>query len=553
MKTVYFGGTILTMESEQDRPGAVLVEDGRIQKAGAWDDIILEAGKEARLVDLMGRTLLPAFIDSHSHITALAQNLNKADLSGAKNFADIADILREFMEQHRIRPGEYIQGYGYDHTRLEEGVHPTRELLDSVSRENPVFISHVSCHMGVANSIALQQAGLDDNTDLPPELAARDADGRLSGLLAETGMTAVYTQAAQLPVDWQPLILKAQQIYLSHGILTVQEGAASPDRLAMLKKISESDGLILDTNVYLMAGPDAHKAKEENPGLVNAYQDHLKLAGYKLVLDGSPQGRTAWLSEPYTDGSNGVAWMQTENVVKLAKLAIEDDMQLLVHCNGDAASQQFIDAYAKALKESGNPHKQELRPVMVHSQTVRRDQLEQMKELGIRPTFFVDHVYRWGDVHYQNLGELRAGNISPTGWAKELSIPYTFHQDTPVLPPDMLKTVQTAVERKTESGRELGIDHRISVYEALEAVTIRGAEQYHEEAQKGSIAPGKKAEFVVLDKNPLETEVSEIAKIRVLAVIRGDEVLYQRTGLGTEDGSRIVRGEKGNGTPGNRI
>lgn len=558
MKTVFFGGTIITMESEHDRPGAVLVEDGRIKKAGAWDEIALEAGKEAKLVDLMGRTLLPAFIDSHSHITALAQNLNKADLSGAKSFADIADILRKFKEQHEIPRGEYIEGYGYDHTKLAEGEHPDRKLLDSVSRENPIFITHVSCHMGVANSLALSQAGLDENTKLSPQLAARDEEGKLSGLLAETGMTAVYRQLTQRPVDWKELVEKAQQIYLSHGILTVQEGAAGPEILDVLKDLSKEGILTADIALYLMAGPKAHKAKEDNPGLVNDYQHHLRLAGYKLVLDGSPQGKTAWLSEPYTDGSNGVAWMKTENVAELAKLAIDDDMQLLVHCNGDAASQQFIDAYARALQESGNPKKNELRPVMVHSQTVRKEQLQQMKELGIRPTFFVDHVYRWGDVHYQNLGQDRAENISPAGWAKELSIPYTFHQDTPVLPPNMLNTVQIAVERKTEGGRQLGKNQRISVYEALEAVTIRGAEQYHEENQKGSIAPGKKAEFVVLDKNPLETAPSEISQIQVLAVIRGDQVLYQRTGIdmlkqkGVDNGGNIG-GLDGDGTAGNRI
>lgn len=529
MRTVYFGGNIITMESENDRPGAVLVEDGIIKKVGTRQELIAEAGKDAKLVDLMSKTLLPAFIDSHSHIVTLAQNLNKADLSGAKNFEEIVSILQEFKEQHNVPAGQYIQGYGYDHTKLAEGIHPTRELLDEVSTEHPIFITHVSSHMGVANSMALQQAGVDENTDLPPELVGRDAEsGRLNGLLAETGMTAVYMQAASVPQDWPTLIKKAQEVYLSHGILTIQEGAAAPPLLELLKYLAEAGILQVDTNVYLMASPEAHRAKEMNPQLVDTYKNHLRLAGYKLVLDGSPQGKTAWLSEPYTDGSNGVAWMQTEEVAELAKLAIDDHMQLLVHCNGDAASQQFIDAYAEALQESENPPKEELRPVMVHSQTVRREQLEQMKELGIRPTFFVDHVHRWGEVHRHNLGEERAGNISPTGWAKELSIPYTFHQDTPVLPPDMLRTIQTAVERKTEQGRELGGQHRISVYEALEAVTIKGAEQYHEEDQKGSIAPRKKAEFVLLDRNPLTTGVFEISKIQVLAVIRGDEILYRK-------------------------
>lgn len=381
--------------------------------------------------------------------------------------------------------------------------------------------------MGAANSLALERADITSETELPPQIIGRLPDGQPDGYLAETGMTAVYMQLSQLPLDMPKLYEKAQEDYLKNGICTVQDGALGRDQFALLKGLAEDGTLRIDTAAYLMLPDSGHKTLQENKELYNRYKNHLKIGGYKLVLDGSPQGKTAWLSRPYTDGTNGTSWMSDKGVDYFVRQAVDDGVQLLAHCNGDAASEQYLNSYKKAMEESDASNKHDLRPVMVHSQTVRCDQLERFKELGMIPSFFVDHVYFWGDVHLKNLGEERAGNISPTGWAKELGLLYTFHQDTPILPPDMLRTVQTAVQRRTQSGILLGDEHRTSVYSALKAITLNAAYQYGEENEKGSIEVGKYADFAILDKDPTDVPAEEISEIKVTETIFRDDTLFR--------------------------
>ncbi|MBM6837893.1 amidohydrolase family protein, partial [Clostridium saudiense] len=203
-----------------------------------------------------------------------------------------------------------------------------------------------------------------------------------------------------------------------------------------------------------------------------------------------------------------------------------NNIQVNVHCNGDAASDQFIRCYKKALELSGN--KNDLRPVMVHCQTVREDQLDEMKELGILPTFFLDHIWFWGDYHYESvLGPERANRISPAKSALDRGMNFTLHQDPPVKMPNQMLAIHNAVNRETQSGRVLGEDLRISVMDAIKAVTINGAYQYFEEDSKGSIEEGKIADFIIIDKNPLEINTSELKNIKILETIKEGKVIFR--------------------------
>lgn len=528
VETIYFNGDIITMKSEHDTAEAVLTSDGKIKAVGTLEKIKGLADENAVYFDLKKNTLLPAFIDSHSHLSMLARNLGKADLSGAKSFDDIVRILTAFREENQLFYGEYIQGFGYEPSLLAEGKHPDKWLLDQVSTENPIFVFHSSLHMGVANSLALKQAGITEQKDLPKELATVNENGELTGFLAETAMTPIYMACEKQPLDLPELYEKAQDIYLENGICTVQDGALASEHFTLLKEIAKNGGLKMDTVAYLMLPDSGHETVQENKVLLKDYENHLKIGGYKLVLDGSPQGKTAWLTRPYTDGTNGTSWMSAKQAAHFIKQAVQDGVQLLVHCNGDAASELFLGSYEQALQEVDNSEKSQLRPVMIHCQTVRHDQLERFQKLGMIPSFFVDHVYFWGDTHLKNLGNERAENISPVFWAEEYHLPYTFHQDTPVLPPNMLKTLRTAVERQTRNGVTLGRKHCTGMYEALEAITKNAAYQYREEKEKGSIEEGKYADFVILDKNPFHVLIDEIEEIQVLKTIYRDEIVYER-------------------------
>lgn len=528
MKLLYYGGTILTMEPDQEQAEAVLTEGNKILAVGTLQQLQSQMQSGDRYVELGGNTLLPAFIDSHGHILQLAQNQAKADLSQAASFDEIVAILRAFLEQRKLPKGAFLQGYGYDPANLREGDHPTRSVLDQVSQEHPIFISHVSSHMGVCNSLALEQTGILADTSAPEAHVRRfPGSSTPDGLLREMGMLPVYTAIAALPTNWPHLLQQAQAIYLEHGILTVQEGAGNPEAFEVLKRCASGGHLSLDTNVYLMADERASQCYEKYHAWTEGYIDHLRLAGYKLVLDGSPQGKTAWLSEPYTDGSNGTPWLSDQAVEKAARLSITDRAQLLAHCNGDAAADQFLRCWARAVSELDRAQTVPP-PVMVHCQAIRRDQVEQMKALSMMATVFVDHVYRWGDVHLANLGRPRAENISPLGWMQAMGVPYTLHQDTPILPPNMLRSVQSAVTRTTSGGVLLGPEHRVSIRDALRSVTIGAAAQYGEASRKGSIAPGKRAEFVLLNGNPLEIPPEQLSALQVLKTIRGEATLFDK-------------------------
>ena len=524
---LYYGGNIYSMRSSDEKPEAVLTDNGVIKAFGDYDKVSAVADRNAERIDIEGRTMLPAFIDAHSHLSMLAQSLSKADLTQAKSFDDIIRILKKFKTDNDLTHGEYIVGFGYDENRLSEERHPDKTVLDKVSVENPIFITNVSMHMGCANSMALEAAGITAQTDMPAELAGRFANGEPNGFLAETGMNAVFMQIMNIPLDLEKLYTEAQEVYLKNGICTIQDGAVTAREFQQLKRLSQEGIFKADVAAYLVQEDNAHNVLIDNKNLLNKYEKHLKIGGYKLVLDGSPQGKTAWLSKPYTDGSSGFARMKNDDVYYFAKEAIDDGVQLLAHCNGDLASQQFLDNYEKAFKSSNNAEKIKLRPVMIHCQTVRMDQLERFHLLNMIPSIFVDHVYYWGNVHLKNLGIERAENISPTFWTKQLDLPVTFHQDTPIISPDMLRTIQTAAERATSSGYILGEKQRISVYDALKAVTINAAYQYGEEKKKGSIDIGKDADFVLLDKNLFDVQVKDISKIKVTETIFKDNALFK--------------------------
>ncbi|MYL61108.1 amidohydrolase family protein, partial [Virgibacillus halodenitrificans] len=204
----------------------------------------------------------------------------------------------------------------------------------------------------------------------------------------------------------------------------------------------------------------------------------------------------------------------------------KDDVQLLTHSNGDAASDQLLQNYEAALEESDNPNKANLRPVMIHCQTVRNDQLDKMAELAMIPSIFIPHTYYWGDVHLKNLGHERGSRISPAKSAFDRGLVVNFHQDPPVVQPDMLETIWCAVNRITRKGVHIGPEECVSVYDAIRAVTINAAYAYFEEDQKGSIKEGKLADFVVLDQNPFKVDPIKIKDLQVLETIKEGESIY---------------------------
>lgn len=227
------------------------------------------------------------------------------------------------------------------------------------------------------------------------------------------------------------------------------------------------------------------------------------------------------MRSPYADSTDycGYPTLTDEQVSGFVRLAAAKKMQLLAHCNGDAAAAQYLSAISEFSREMSV-----LRPVMIHAQLLGMDQLEIVKKLGVIPSFFTAHTYHWGDVHLKNFGFSRAAHISPAASALQHDIVFTFHQDSPVIEPDMMETVWCAVNRQTKNGALLDAE-AIPVLEALKAVTINAAWQYFEEDTKGSLAVGKLADLVILSADPLRVPKEELRDIRVLATYKEGEKL----------------------------
>lgn len=527
---IFINGDILTMEEEQTAE-AVYIRNGRIEAAGRKEEILALKTEKTKVVDLQGKTLMPAFIDAHSHISALAQTLTIVSLRECGSIGEIIARLREYRENKNIPEGKWIVGYGYDHNFLKEKRHPDRSDLDQVSENHPILISHVSGHIGIVNSCGLEKLGIHEGTADP----AGGRYGRKAGTAEPDGYleeSAFISRAGEImKPDVEELagaVQAAQDIYLANGITTVQDGLTRKNDLEVLKYAANNNMLKVDVVAYVDTEEEGNLI-ESNWKYDRKYQNHLKIGGYKMVLDGSPQGRTAWMTEPY-EGEETYRGNPTHtdgDVQQVVEKALTEGRQLLTHCNGDAAADQLISAFRKAeeKREREGKNLAQIRPVMIHAQTVRRDQLQKMKSLGMIPSFFAAHVYYWGDIHIRNLGE-RAFRISPAASAMEEGLIFTLHQDTPVIAPNMLETVWCAVNRVTQKGIRMGKEE-ISVYNALKAVTIHGAYQYFEEKEKGSIAEGKRADLIILDRNPLTADHEDIKNIRVLETIKDGETVWK--------------------------
>lgn len=529
MKTFYINGKIITMEDASMFAEAVCVERGRILSVGKQEELLVlkEAGDE--IIDLHGRTMLPAFIDAHSHFVGAANAMTQCDLSACKDFEEIVQAMKTFKAKRKLSDDAWIIGSNYDQNFLAEGRHPDKDVLDKISATNPVLIVHASSHMAVTNSRGLEIQKIDENT----EDCAGGKYGRVAGTNIPNGYMeekAFLAFQSNLPMQSVETLLscmeEAQKMYASYGITTVQDGMVGKPLFQLLQYAASIGKLYLDIVGYADIMTEEN-IFEEAPEYANQYKNHFKLGGFKVFLDGSPQGKTAWMTKPYEGEKEycGYPIHSDEELKKYICVALDKKQQLLAHCNGDAAAEQYVSVFEQTLKE--RKEKDIYRAVMVHAQLVRKDQLERMADMGMIPSFFVAHTYYWGDIHLKNFGEERGSQISPVKDAVELNMKYTFHQDTPVVPPDMLRTISSAVNRVSKTGQSIGKNQCVSVLEALKAVTSYAAYQYTEENEKGTIAEGKYADFVILDKNPLETEKEQLADIRVLMTIKENKVIYK--------------------------
>jgi predicted amidohydrolase YtcJ len=539
---IYFGGKVVTVNDLQPEAEAVAVKGGKILSVGYRDEVMKAKGERTKLVDLEGKAMLPGFIDPHGHvfntgIQAISANLLPAPDGGVNDIATLQNTLKVWAEQNGKITGKYgwIVGFGYDDAQLKEQRHPTRGDLDQVSLDLPVVIVHQSGHLGVMNSKALQMLKLTAESKNPPGGNIRRKEGTQepNGVLEENAFFGpFFGLLSKLSPDANRALFAAGvNLYKSFGYTTAQEGKASLGSAATMEAVASSGKLDIDVVAYpdITVGAQAMKA----PWLSPTYTKHFRIGGIKLTLDGSPQGKTAWLSKPYykaPDGQkadyHGYSAFTDDQVNGFVDQAFQKGWQVLAHVNGDAAIDQFITAVRAAEAKHGMASR---RPVAIHAQTAREDQVQAFHDLGIMPSFFPMHTFYWGDWHRDSvLGPERAVNISPLGWAMQRNMIFTSHHDAPVAMPDPMRVIHATVNRVTRSGQVLGPEHRVSALTALKSHTLWSAYQHFEEKSKGSIEVGKLADFVVLDRSPLECDPMSIDKIKIMETIKEGKTVFRR-------------------------
>jgi predicted amidohydrolase YtcJ len=449
-----------------------------------------------------------------------------------ERMSDLIETLRE--KASTVPKGGWVLGYGYDDTLIEEGRHPTRLELDRVSTEHHVWIQHTSGHLGVANSRTLSRVGIGTDPPQPEGGVIRvDKDsGEPDGVLEETAMDIVKAAVPSFSEeDWFTGLRHAVLEYASRGVTTAVIAGCDRDMLIRLQRGIKRD--LLPLRLVCMARQDVPEkpAPSEAAGLMSGFgSECMRLGAVKIWQDGSIQGYTGYLGKPYhvpfggDKTYRGYPMRSPEALCRMVEEAHRDGQQVAIHGNGDAAIDQILHAYAEAQKK--HP-RQDTRHRIEHCQMAREDQLDRMQEMGVSPSFFVSHTFYWGDRHTRIfMGPDRASHMSPLASALARGIRFTLHNDTPVTTIDPLFSVWAGVNRRSRSGKVIGEAQRIAPLDALKAVTIDAAWQNFEDHIKGSIEPGKLADFVVLEENPLESDPLKIKDIRILQTIVGGRTVF---------------------------
>ena len=521
---------------------AVAVDNGKISWIGSAEDMAAQQDSATEIIQLGDRALLPGFIDAHGHlpgvgIFAQLANVASPPVGPVKTMADLIAELKQYVADKEIPEGEWVVGRGYDDSLIAEGRHPTRDDLDLVSTKHPIVIIHVSGHLSATNSRALARVGINAETPDPPggHIRRRPNSNEPTGVLEETASSAMRQFMMNPGEDPLASVRLALETYAQHGITTAQDGASNPGSIQLMQAADRAGQVMMDIIAY------PYGMSEENQ-VVGAfeygkYTGRVKVGGVKLMLDGSPQGKTAYLTKPYhvpplgqDKDYLGYPNVPQARVSHLVATYMDAHVPIIAHANGDAAADMLIEAVTDA--DPQHDH----RTVMIHAQTVREDQLTDMKRLNIVPSYFAAHSFYWGDWHRDSVfGVERASRISPTASTVARGMWFTVHNDAPVVPPDMSRLLWATTNRITRSGQVLGENQRISIYDALRAVTINAAYQHFEDDRKGSIEVGKQADLVILDQNPLAMDSVDLLSLEVVATYSRGEQIYSAANLQNRD------------------
>lgn len=529
--TIFYGGPIVTVNAKNEEVQALAVQNGKIVAIGTKDAITKEwqAGT-TKVVDLKGQTLMPGFVEPHVHIivTSVFEGLG-LNLSNFNLPYDTKETLIQKMKAglKNVPPGGWLFGFGVDPSRTSPFMSElTADDLDKVSTTVPIFIVNQSGHIGYVNHKAIELAGITNKTPNPAGggVYVKDAKGNLTGKLVEPPSYLPFMAKMPAPTeaDLFSAIQKTMNKIASTGVTTASEmsvgGNFGVDKeVAIYKGIFAKNASPIRLRAYLFSEtlPPEYNSIKPNDG-----DDYLRFIGIKYISDGSTQGLTAALNEPYSypKGSkwSGVLNYKDSDIYASMKSYFDQGWQISTHSNGDKAIDQALNSYEKLL--TGNPKPQDRRLRIEHFTVNNEEQVKKAVKLGVVPSFTIGHVDYWGSAFHDHIiGPERAKRIDPAGDFKRAGGRFTLHSDTPVSNVGPLNYVSEEVTRlwQLPPQKVLGPTQAVSVDDAIRAITIDAAYQIFVDNIVGSLEVGKQADFVVLEKNPRKTPPAEIRNIRV--------------------------------------
>jgi len=545
--TIYINASIITLETEQPTAEAMFIEGGLIKAIGTKQTILKLKTKRTKIIDLKGLTILPGFIDSHTHVAISAFLDPMIDLSGFKHKTAKA-VWRYLAEQAKTKkPGEWVVGKGIDPVLVEDLTAPNLAFLDSLVPNNPLVLISQSLHSYWVNTKTLNKVGLDKFTKdpSPSSFYEKDSLGNLTGLIAEQKAFLPILEQLQKAVLTPKIMMNATvkvlNAYAKNGNTSVvsagiQINDAKPLRLyeflasdkpkfidQFLSKLGILPQRVPLPRHFIYIRQDKDFLLPDKPTI----NDFYSILGVKLWYDGSPYTGSMFLNEPYLNSefclnslrvpinSRGAALIDKDSLVDIIANYNAKDWQIAVHAQGDAATDEVIKAFAKANKIKDLTQK---RNRLEHCLLLSELDMAQLKQLNMTPNFHINHIYYYGKtLKNEIIGADRSQLMLPVATAIKAGLTVSLHADQPMFESKPFRLIQTAVERQTKEGDTIGFNQKNSVLEGLKAMTINAAWQIHKEDKLGSLKVGKYADFIVVDKNPLEIPTSDLEKIKILS------------------------------------
>jgi predicted amidohydrolase YtcJ len=530
---IYVNGAVITVDAAKPYAEAFAVTNGRFSAAGTNAEIRRLAGPGVQVVDLKGMTVTPGFNDAHLHPVGLYDDDSPYSTPwlGPDKVRSLDDLLSALKAKARKTPtGKMVAGSRYDDVKL--GRHPNRHDLDKVSTEHPIMISHASGHIVAVNSYVLQASGVTKETKDPPGGAFdRDPDGTPNGVIRESArnlLTRFTSGAADIPVPFEEEVqgyLRGFRAYADRGITSAGIAGGSPAAFRLYQAVRDAGGPVRMAFMFRDTSFEGLQAM----GIRSGFGDeHLRVTSLKVYHGNSFSGRTCWLSEPYSDrpGYFGIPPARSQEELDRSFQAMHDaGFQIATHSNGDREIDMVLTAIERAQAKNPRP---DARHRIEHASVMNPALLERAKKAGV---ILVFHSYMWehGD-KLESYGPERLQMVHAYRTAIDMGIHVAGHSDSTVSAADPLLRIQDMVTRKSQNGKVYGGNQRVSVEEAIKVWTLDGAYATFEEGVKGSISPGKLADFAVLRKDPRKVAPDSIKDIVVDATYIGGERVWQANG-----------------------